>query len=102
VIALLATVRAEVADYLSAVIYVYVLLILVHIVVRWLFAFGLRPPYSRAGSAVLGFLGDVCEPFLALFRRIIPSVGAFDFSPIVAIVLLELLNGLVVQGLLHG
>ncbi|HVR04999.1 MAG TPA: YggT family protein [Solirubrobacteraceae bacterium] len=101
-IAPLGSVRADVADYLSALIYVYILLILVHIVLRWLFAFGLRPPYSRAGSAVLGFLSDVCEPFLGLFRRVIPSIGAFDFSPIIAIVLLELVASVVVQGLLHG
>ena len=97
-----ATVRTEVADYLSALIYVYILLILVHIVVRWLFAFGLRPPYSRAGNAVLEFLHDVCEPFLGMFRRVIPSIGALDLSPIVAIVVLELVNGVVVQGIIHG
>lgn len=99
---LLATVRAEVANYLSALVYVYILLILVHIVTRWLFAFGLRLPYSRASGAVLGFLSDVCEPLLRVFRRVIPSVGAFDFSPIVAIVVLEIINSVLIQGLLHG
>jgi YggT family protein len=98
----LASARTEVADYLSTLIYVYTLLILVHIVVQWLFAFGLRPPYSRASSAVLGFLRDVCEPFLRIFRRILPSFGALDLSPIVAIVVLEIVNRVVVQGLVHG
>jgi YggT family protein len=98
----LATARVEVADYLSALIYVYTLLILLHIVVQWLFAFGLRPPYSRASSAVLGFLRDVCEPFLRIFRRVIPSFGGIDLSPIVAIIVLGIVNGVVVQGLIHG
>jgi YggT family protein len=102
VIALLATARTEIANYLSTLIYVYILLIFAHIVVQWLFAFGLRPPYSRASSAVLGFLRDVCEPFLRIFRRILPSFGGFDFSPIVAIIVLELINSIVVQGILHG
>jgi YggT family protein len=102
VIPVLASARTEVADYLSTLIYVYTLLILVHIVVQWLFAFGLRPPYSRASSAVLGFLREVCEPFLRIFRRVLPSFGAFDFSPIVAIIVLEIVNGVVVQGLIHG
>jgi YggT family protein len=101
-IVVLASARVEVANYLSTLIYVYTLLILVHIVVQWLFAFGLRPPYSRAGNAALSFLRDVCEPFLRIFRRVIPSFGAFDFSPIVAIVALEFVNSVVVQGLLHG
>jgi YggT family protein len=99
---LLATARTEVANYLSTLIYVYILLIFAHIVVQWLFAFGLRPPYSRASSAVIGFLRDVCEPFLRIFRRILPGIGGFDFSPIVAIVVLEIINSVVVQGLIHG
>jgi YggT family protein len=99
---LLATARTEVANYLSTLIYVYTLLILLYIVVQWLFAFGLRPPYSRASNAVLTFLREVCEPFLRIFRRVIPSFGAFDFSPIVAILVLGLVNSVVVQGLIHG
>jgi YggT family protein len=99
---LLATARVELANYLSALIYVYTLLILLHIVVQWLFAFGLRPPYSRASSAALGFLRDICEPFLRLFRRLIPSFGAIDLSPIVAIIVLEIVNRVVVEGIIHG
>jgi uncharacterized protein YggT (Ycf19 family) len=34
------------------------------------------------------FLRDVCEPYLRIFRRIIPSFGALDFSPVVAILAL--------------
>lgn len=99
---LLASVRTEVAGYLSTLIYVYTLLIVLYIVVQLLFAFGLRPPYSRASDAILTFLRDVCEPYLRIFRRVIPQVGAFDFSPIVAIVVLSLVNSLIVGGLIHG
>jgi YggT family protein len=98
----IATTRAVLANYLSTLIYVYILLIFAHIVVQWLIAFGVRPPYSRASSAVLGFLRDVCEPFLRIFRRVLPGIGGFDFSPIIAIVVLELINGIVVQGIIHG
>jgi YggT family protein len=99
---LLGSARAEVANYVSTLIDVYILLIFAHIVVGWLFAFGVRPPYSRASSAVIGFLRDVCEPFLRIFRRILPGMGGFDFSPIVAIVVLEILNSVVVQGIIRG
>jgi YggT family protein len=98
----LATVRTEVAGYLSTLIYVYTLLIVLYIVVQLLFAFGVRPPYSRTFDAVLTFLRDVCEPYLRIFRRVIPQIGAFDFSPIVAILVLSLLNTLLVQGVIHG
>jgi YggT family protein len=99
---LLASARTEIADYLSTLVYVYILLIFAHIVINWLFAFGLRPPYSRISNAVIGFLRDVCEPFLRIFRRVIPGIGGLDLSPIVAIIVLELINGIVVQGIIHG
>lgn len=98
----IASVRTEVADYLSTLIYVYTLLIILYIVIQLLFAFGVRPPYSRWSDAILTFLRDVCEPFLRIFRRIIPRVGPFDFSPVIAIIVLELLNSIVVQGAIHG
>jgi YggT family protein len=44
----------------------------------------------------------VCEPFLRIFRRVIPSFGGFDFSPILAIFTLAIFNGIIVQGLIHG
>jgi YggT family protein len=98
---LLASVRTEIAGYLSTLIYVYTLLIILYIVTQLLFAFGVRPPYSRASDAVLSFLRDVCEPYLRIFRRIVPMVGAFDFSPIVAIVVLSIVGNLLVS-LIHG
>lgn len=97
---LLATARTQIADYLSTLIYVYTLLIILHIVVQLLLAAGLRPPYSRTTDAILGFLRDICEPFLRIFRRLLPSFGGFDFSPIVAILVLGIFNSIVIQGLI--
>jgi uncharacterized protein YggT (Ycf19 family) len=99
---LLASTRTQIADFLSTLIYVYTLLIIVYIVVQLLFAVGLRPPYSRTIDALLGFLRDVCEPFLRIFRRVIPSLGGIDFSPILAILTLQIINSIVVQGVIHG
>lgn len=99
---ILATARTQIADYLSTLIYVYTLLIILYIVVQLLFAAGLRPPYSRTTDAVLGFLRDVCEPFLRIFRRLLPSFGGFDFSPIIAILALGIFNSIVIQGIIHG
>ncbi|HEY7831246.1 MAG TPA: YggT family protein [Solirubrobacteraceae bacterium] len=99
---LLATARTEIAGYLSTLIQVYTLLIIVYIVVNLLLSVGLRPPYSRTTDAILGFLRDVCEPFLRIFRRVLPMMGGFDFSPILAILTLQIINNLVVQGAIHG
>ena len=47
-------------------------------------SFGVRMPYSRWSDALLTFLRDVSEPYLRLFRRLLPTVGMFDFTPMVA------------------
>ena len=98
----LATARTQIAGYLSTLIYVYTLLIILFIVIQLLFSLGVRPPYSRTVDVVLGFLRDICEPFLRIFRRLIPSFGGIDFSPILAIVSLQIINSIVVNGLIHG
>src|SRR6202165_6264553 len=95
---MLATARTQIADYLSTLIYVYTLLIILFIVIQLLFAVGLRPPYSRTMDAVLGFLRDICEPFLRIFRRVIPAFCGVDFSPILAIFTLHILNSIIVRG----
>lgn len=99
---LLASARTDIAEFLSTVIYIYTLLIIIYIVTNLLFAAGLRPPYSRWSNAVLAFLRDVCEPFLRIFRRILPSFGGFDFSPIIAIIVLGIVNRVLVEGVIHG
>jgi YggT family protein len=99
---IVASTRTSIADYLSTVIYVYTLLIILYIVIQLLFAAGLRPPYSRTLDVILGFLRDITEPFLRIFRRVIPAFGGFDFSPILAILTLAIFNSIVVQGIIHG
>jgi YggT family protein len=99
---LLASVRTDIAGYLSAVIYVYTLLIILYIILQLLFNFGVRMPYSRGFDVVYGFLRDVVDPYLRIFRRILPMVGPLDISPIIAILALYLINIVVVNGLIHG
>jgi uncharacterized protein YggT (Ycf19 family) len=99
---LIASTRTSIAEYLSTIIYIYTLLIFLYVVLNILFQLGLRIPYSRATDAVLTFLRDVCEPFLRLIRRLIPPLGSIDLSPLIAIILLQLVNSFVVQGIVHG
>ena len=98
----LATARTSIADFLSTLIYVYTLLLIAYIVIQLLFSAGVRPPYSQVTDSILGFLRDICEPFLRIFRGIIPSFGGLDFSPIIGFIALQLFNSFVVQGLIHG
>jgi uncharacterized protein YggT (Ycf19 family) len=67
-------------------IWVYVLLIFAYILTSWV-----RLPYSPWVRRIQDFLRDVCEPYLRLFRRVLPPLGPLDLSPVVAIFVLFLL-----------
>jgi uncharacterized protein YggT (Ycf19 family) len=70
--------------------YVYILLILLYILSGML-----QLPYSIWLSRVQRFLYDVCEPYLRLFRRVLPPLGPLDLSPLVASLLLVVLAKIV-------
>ncbi len=91
----LATLREQVASYVYAVFVVYTILIIAYILSSLFFAFGGRLPYARWSSALLGFLRDVCEPYLSIFRRFIPPLGPLDLSPIIGIFVLNIVGALV-------
>ena len=92
---LAAITRDDIATYVDALFLVYILLIFVYILANMMFSLGLRPSYSRALDAVMNFLRDVCEPYLRIFRRFIPPIGMFDFTPMIAIILLLLVRTIV-------
>ena len=94
---LAASVRLDIASYVSDVFGVYIALILIYILMNLVFAFGLRPGYSRLLDRFLEFLREICDPYLRIFRRLIPGMGALDFSPIIGIILLGVIRSVVVN-----
>jgi YggT family protein len=97
----LATTRGKIADYVAALFLVYSIIIVLYVLSSLVFSLGVRMPYSRWSDALLGFLRDVSEPYLRIFRRFIPMIGPLDISPIVALVVLNIL-GAIVDSLLRG
>jgi len=88
--------RAAVADYVQALFTVYLILIFVRILLSWI----PRLPYNRVLHALVTFVHDVTDPYLRLFRRILPPVGgsgfALDLSPIIGIIVLYIAQAIVV------
>ena len=88
--------RQEIADYVNALFYVYIILIFVRILLSWI----PRIPYNQILSAAIGFVNDVTDPYLRLFRRILPPVGAggfaLDLSPIVGTIVLFIAQAIIV------
>jgi YggT family protein len=87
---LLADTATSVQRFVSVFVGVYVLLIFAYIIASWIPA-GASPTLERARQ----FLYDVCEPYLRIFRRFIPPIGPLDISPIVAVIVLYVLERLV-------
>ncbi len=94
--------RPAVAAYVGDVLLVYSILIVVYVLALMVFSIGGRMPYSNWSDGVLGFLHDVCDPYLRIFRRFIPMVGPFDLSPIVAILALNFIGMGLIVPLIHG
>ncbi|MBO2532119.1 MAG: YggT family protein [Thermoactinomycetaceae bacterium] len=61
--------------------YAYYLLIFIYILMSWI-------PQARE-SAVAYAIARLVEPYLSVFRAIIPPIGVIDISPIVAIIALR-------------
>ena len=93
--------RGDVSNYVSALFGVYIILILLYVLINLVLGFGARPPYSRAFDALMSFLRDVSEPCLRVFRRLLPSFGGIDLSPMVAIFTLGILDQ-VINSLITG
>jgi YggT family protein len=93
---LLAITRGDVADYVAALFLVYIILILIRVLMSWI----PRMPYNPALRAVLDFITETTDPYLNLFRRIIPPIGGggfgLDLSPMIGVIVLLILRGLVV------
>jgi YggT family protein len=92
-----ASAREEIADFLSALLTVYVIVIVAWVVISFVFAMGVRMPYSRWSNAILDFLRDTANPWLNIFRRLPLRIGPLDLSPIVAIIVLQLVGGIVIE-----
>jgi uncharacterized protein YggT (Ycf19 family) len=83
VVGLLFDAVSSIQSFVTVFIYVYILLIFVFILTSWV-----RLPYSPWLQRIQRFLFDVCDPYLRLFRRVLPPLGPLDLSPVVAVIAL--------------
>ena len=69
------------AQLINIVANVLTILILVWVIASWILA---------PGNPIREALDRVVEPLLAPIRRVLPSTGSIDFSPVVLIILIAL------------
>ena len=79
----------RVVSFAKVFIYVYSILILAYIITSWV-----RLPYSLWLNRIQRFLYDVCDPYLRIWRRILPTFGPLDLSPVVGVAFLYILSNI--------
>lgn len=82
----------SIASIIVSLVQFYVWLIIGYIILSWIPAGGALDDVRRA-------LATLVDPYLNIFRRLIPPIGMIDISPIVAILVLNILTRILVQAL---
>ena len=88
----------ELAEWVSTLIGVFILCIIVRIILSWV----PMAPVSRAARAIVDFFHETTDWYLRFFRRLIPSIGPLDLSPMVAILVLVIAREFAVRIILSG
>jgi YggT family protein len=83
-----------IASSLAQFLQIYIVLLIIRILLTWF-------PTVEWSTAPFSWLSQITDPYLNLFRSIIPPLGGMDFSPMLAILLLQVVSG-IVPGLLVG
>ncbi len=88
--------------FVSPILSFLVILIFVQVILSWLVSFGvvnLRNPIMRQ---IYYTVEAITKPIMAPVQRVIPSFGGLDFSPIIALLVIQWLNGYVVQSIVRS
>jgi YggT family protein len=80
---------SQIVGYLISII---IILVIVQFVISLLFAFNVVSMHNQWAAAIYRSVTALLEPLLRPIRKIMPDTGAIDFSPLVLIVLLNMLN----------
>ena len=87
--------RSDVAGYIETLVLVYVVLIFIRVIASYI----TRMPYNVALDKVLTFVRDVTDPYLNLWRRILPMArigpASIDLSPMIGTFALIIFGSLI-------
>ena len=85
---------------IDQVIGLYITLVIVQVVLSWLVAFNVINTSNRFVYMVGDFLYRITEPALKPIRRLLPTMGGMDLSPVVLILGLYFLRVLLLRDIL--
>ena len=75
-----------IAYIVNSLISFYVFAIILMVVMSWLITFGVVNPHNQLVSTLLRLGEAITEPALRPIRRILPSLGGIDLSPLILLI----------------
>ncbi|MGD9539278.1 MAG: YggT family protein [Alphaproteobacteria bacterium] len=87
------------ATLIDTVVQIYIYILIASAVMSWLIALNVINVRNRAVYYILSFLYRVTEPVLRPIRRIIPSIGGIDITPVILIIALHFIRQLIVDNI---
>lgn len=87
---------------IHTVISLYSLVLLVYVILSWLTAYNVVNPRHQIVVAIGRITSALVDPVLRPIRKIVPSIGGLDLSPIILILVLHFLDVFITQDLIAG
>ncbi|RIK93595.1 MAG: hypothetical protein DCC73_08470 [Proteobacteria bacterium] len=84
---------------LVTLINLYQFVLIAMVVMSWLISFGVINTYNRFVATLWEVLNRLTEPVLRPVRNILPNLGGLDLSPVVVLILLQVLKVFIVKDL---
>jgi len=86
-------------DIIQFLLHIVTWIIIIQAVLSWLIAFNVINTHNDFVRQVLYALSRMTEPMYRPIRRIMPDFGALDFSPLVVLLLIQIISGIIIPHL---
>lgn len=91
---------ALIVYFIDPVLLLFLLLLIVSIILSWLISFQIVNPYNPVVGSLWRMTSTLTEPVLRPIRSILPNLGGLDFSPLVALLIVQFIRGWVLPQLM--
>jgi YggT family protein len=83
---------SQLVDVLAQTLMIYSVILLIRVLLSWF------PNLDWGSNPILSSISSITDPYLNLFRGLIPPLGGIDLSALVAFLALNLIQSLLEQG----
>lgn len=93
--------QALVVYFLNPILGLLWIIVIVSVILSWLVSFNVVNPHNQFVAMIWRLTNTVTEPLLGPIRRVLPTLGGMDFSPVVLLLLISFAQGYVVPMLMR-